>query len=190
MLFQLGYHPINTRRKGDSVKSKSDVLMKTTEKLIERATDFGFELVVCGGIAVHMLSDYLKRDSLRPWNHKDIDFIVPLSQFSRAIAFFKSEDYVRVFVPHKKARLTENHIRFGKIIDDTKVLVDLYGEAEISVARIKRNNIQIPVLSPKIELENWEDREKRIGSKPSISLSIELLNHVVSEALLEEEELK
>lgn len=171
------------------MNSKSDVLMKTTEKLIESATDFGFELVVCGGIAVHMLSDYLKRDSPRPWDHKDIDFIVPLSQFSRAIAFFKSEGYVKVYVPHKKARLTENHVRFGKIVDKRKVLVDLYGEAEISVAKIKRNDIGIPVLSPKIELENWKDRETRIGPKPSISLSIEFLNYVVSEALLEEEEL-
>lgn len=189
MLFQLGYHPVSTRRKGNPVNSKSDVLMKTTEKLIESAIDFGFELVVCGGIAVHILSDYLKRDSPRPWNHKDIDFIVPLRQFSRAIAFFKSDGYMRVFVPHKKARLTENHIRFGKIIDNTKVLVDLYGEPEISVVKIKRNNIEIPLLSPKIELENWKDREKRLGPKPSISLSIKFLNHIVSEELLEEEEL-
>ena len=171
------------------MNSKSEVLVKTTEKLVDKARDFEFELVVCGGIAVHMLLDYLKRNSPRRWNHKDIDFIVPLSQFSRAIAFFKSEGYARVFVPHKKARLTKNHVRFGNIIDKTKVLLDLYGEPKISVVRIKRNDIKIPLLSPRIELENWKDREKRLGPKPSISLSIQFLNYVLSQNLFEEEEL-
>lgn len=172
------------------MNSKSDVLMKTTEKLIDRAPDFGFELVVCGGLAVHMLSDFLRRASPRPWNHKDIDFIVPLSQFSKAIAFFKSLGYARGFVPRKKARLVQNHIRFGNTINETKVLVDLYGESKISVVRIQRNNIKIPLLSPRVELENWKDREKRLGPKPSISLSIKFLNYVASEELFEEEELE
>ena len=81
--------------------TKSDVLLKTSEELIENARLFGVDLIICGGIGVHVLSNVLKRDSPRTWNHKDIDFVVPLSQFQRAIAFFKTIGYSSVFVPHK-----------------------------------------------------------------------------------------
>ena len=171
------------------MSSKSDFLLKTTLELVDKSSDFGVDLVVCGGLAVHILSNFLKRDSPRPWNHKDIDFIVPLSQFSKAIAFFKSLGYTKVFVPHKKARLTKNHVRFGNKVNDTKILVDLYGEPKISIIKIKQNNIEIPLLFPRIELENWEDRKEREGSKPSINLSIEFLKSVIKKDLFEEEEL-
>ena len=166
---------------------KSDFFLKTTEKLVDKSSDFGVDLVVCGGLAVHILSNFLKRDSPRPWNHKDIDFIVPLSQFSKAIAFFKSLGYTKVFVPHRKARLTKNHVRFGTNVNNIKILVDVYGEPKISIIRIKQNNNEIPLLSPRIELENWKDRKKREGSKSSINLSIEFLKFVIEKNLFEEE---
>ena len=171
------------------MSSKSDFLLKTAKELVHKASDFEVDLVICGGLAVHMLSNFLKRDSPRPWNHKDIDFIVPLSQFSKAIAFFKSLGYTKVFVPHKKARLTKNHVRFGNEVNNTKILVDLYGEPKISIIKIKQNNIEIPLVSPRIELENWEDRKQRVGSKPSINLSIEFLKRVIEKNIFEEEEL-
>lgn len=171
------------------MNSKSDFVLETTKKLVDKASDFGLELVVCGGISVHMLSKYLKRDSPRQWNHKDIDFVVPLSQLSRAIAFFKSLGYTKVFVPHKKARVAKNHFRFGNIINNVKILVDIYGKPKMAIVRINQNGIEIPLLSPRIELENWRDRERRVGPRPSIRLSIDFLQSVVERKLFEEEEL-
>jgi len=169
--------------------SKSDLLINIAEKLVGKASSFGLNLVVCGGIAVHLLSKYLKRDSPRQWNHKDIDFVVPLSQFPKTIAFFKSLGYTKVFVPHKKARLAKNHFRFGNIIKNMKVLVDIYGKPEIFIVRIHQNDIEIPLLSPRIELENWKDRERRTGPKPSISLTIDFLQSIVEKKLFDEEKL-
>ena len=160
------------------------------EELVCEATKFGVDLVVCGGIGIRILSNFLGRHSSRSWNHKDIDFIVPLSQLSRAIAYFKTLGYARVFVPHKKARLTENHVRFGNIVNEVKVLVDVYGKAKPQIIRIRRNDLEIQLLSPRIELENWKDRERRVGPKPSIRLSIDFLEDVMKQGSLEEEELK
>ena len=172
------------------MSSKSEFRMKIAEKLVDKSSEFGVRLVICGGIAVHILSNYMKRDSPRPWNHKDIDFIVPLSHFSRAIAYFKTLGFTRVFVAHKKARLTENHVRFGKNVNDVKILVDVYGKAKISIIRIKQNDREISLLSPRIELENWKDRERRLGPKPSIRLSIDFLEDAIKTGSFEEEEIK
>jgi len=169
--------------------TKSDVLLKTTKEMIESARVFGVDLIICGGIGVHVLSNVLKRDSPRPWNHKDIDFVVPLSQFQRAISFFKTLGYTSVFVPNKKSRLTENHIRFGNQINKTKILVDLYGVPKLAIIKIEQNNNRVLLLSPRIELENWKDRQKRIGSTPSINLTIEFLEHIIDEGLFTEEEI-
>lgn len=171
------------------MNSKSDFLLETMEKLVCKSSDFGVDLVICGGLVIHILSDVLKRDSPRPWNHKDIDFVVPLPQFSKAIPFFKSLGYIKVFVPYKKRRIVKNHVRFGKNVNNTKILVDIYGTPKVSIIKTKRNNIEFLLLSPRVELENWKDREQREGSKPSIDLSIDFLKCVVAMNLFEEEEL-
>lgn len=171
------------------MNSKSDFLLETMERLVCKSSDLGVELVICGGLAIHILSDVLKRDSPRPWNHKDIDFVVPLSQFSKAIPFFKSLSYTKVFVPYKKRRIVKNHVRFGKNVNNTKILVDIYATPKVSIIKIKRNNVEFLLLSPRVELENWKDREHREGSKPSINLSIDFLECVVAMNLFEEEEL-
>lgn len=137
-----------------------------------------------------MISDHFGRQSPRLWNHKDIDFLIPVSQFSQAIAMFKNLGYVKMFVPYKKARLTENHVRFGSLIDGRKVLVDLYAQNKISTIRITHKNISYLLLSPQKELDNWKDRRKRDGSKPSIDLSIEFLDQVVNKEVFEENEIQ
>lgn len=175
--------------KQDDRASKSHFLLQRAEELVNNASDYGVDLIVCGGLAIHMLSDFLGAQSPRPWNHKDIDFIVPLSQLSKAIAFFKNLEYTRVFAPYKKQRLAKNHIRFANIIDEKKILVDLYGQSRVPVVKIERNNSKIMLLSPRIELENWLDRRRRLGSKPSIDLSIELLKNIVNKNLFQENKL-
>jgi hypothetical protein len=166
--------------------SKSEFLLKRTEELVNKSSVFQVDLIVCGGLAIHILSDFLGRKSPRPWNHKDIDFIVPLSQFSKTIAFFKSLGYVKIFVPYKKSHLLKNHIRFGNQIDDFKVLVDVYGQPKVVVVKVKHGGFDFPIVSPRIELENWVDRKRRLGSKPSIDLSIEFLKLAVTKNLPEE----
>jgi hypothetical protein len=123
------------KAKGDRMSQKSDFLLKETEELISKAKTWGVDLVICGGLAIHMLSDFLKRNSPRAWNHKDIDLLVPLSQLSTVIVFFKDLGFVRVFVPYKKTRLTKNHMRFGTTVRGHKVLVDIYGIARIPIVR-------------------------------------------------------
>jgi len=168
---------------------KSDFLLEKAQDFMQRAKAYGIDLIVCGGLAIHMLSDFLGRESVRAWNHKDIDFIVPLSQFSKAIAFFKEIGFVRVFVPHKKRRFSKNHTRLGNVIEGQKVLVDIYGLPRISIVRIERNETQIAVISPRLELDNWIDRRQRVGSKPAIDLSIEFLKNVISSELFKEEDI-
>lgn len=168
---------------------KSDFLLKKSQEFCLSAKASGTELIVCGGLAIHMLSDFLSRESPRPWNHKDVDFIVPLSQFSKAIVLFKDMGFVKVFVPHKKRRLTKNHMRFGKVVEGEKILVDIYGLPRVPIVKIKRNDAEIALLSPRLELENWIDRGQRLGSKPAIDLSIEFLKSVIDRRLFKEEEL-
>jgi len=171
------------------MSQKSDFLLERTQNFILRAKAYGIDLVVCGGLAIHMLSDFLGRESVRTWNHKDIDFIVPLSQFSKAIAFFKEIGFVKVFVPYKKRRLTKNHTRLGNVIEGQKILVDIYGLLRIPIVRIERNKTQIALISPRLELDNWIDRRQRLGSKPAIDLSIEFLKNVVNDDLIKEEDI-
>lgn len=166
--------------------SKSDFLLQQAKELVARSSEYGVDLVLCGGLSIHILSDFLCRQSSRPWNHKDVDFLVPLSQFGRAIVFFKSLGYVNVFVPYKKARLMRNHLRFVAEISNVKVLVDLYGLREIPTVRVRHDDFELPLLSPRLELENWIDRKKRLGSKPSIDLSIEFLESAIVRNLAEQ----
>ena len=170
--------------------SKSDFLLHKAEELVINASVQEVNLIACGGIAVHMLSDSIGAQSPRPWNHKDIDFVVPLSQLSKAIAFFKAIGYVKVFVPYKKQRLVSNHIRFANVFDEKKVLVDIYGLSVVNVIFIEWKGVKIMLLCPRVELENWLDRKRRLGSKPSINLSIDLLTEVVNKKLFGEHELR
>ena len=171
------------------MSQKSDFLLKKAQDFSLKAKAYEVDLVVCGGLAIHMLSDFLKRDSLRAWNHKDIDFIVPLSQLSKAIAFFKEMGFIKVFVPHKKRRLTKNHARLANVMQGQKVLVDIYGLPRVPIIRIERDGTKIALVSPRLELENWIDRRQRLGSRPAIDLSIEFLSYVVNKGSLKEEEL-
>ena len=59
--------------------------------------------------------------------------------------------------------------------DHKKILVDLYGQPKITIIRVKQNNVEIPLLSPRIELENWKGRRKRLGPRLSIDLTIGFL---------------
>jgi len=168
---------------------KSEFLLKKAQELILKAKAHKIDLVVCGGLAIHMLSDFSKRNSTRAWNHKDIDFLVPLSQFSKTIAFFKEIGFVRAFIPTKKSRLTKNNIRFANVIEGQKILVDVYGLSIIPIIRITCNESEITLISPQFELENWLDRKKRLGSKPAINLTINFLNEVIRKDLFKEEEI-
>lgn len=169
------------------MKQKNQLLSTFLRRINEKSSLFGVRFVVCGGWAIHILSDHFGRKTGRPWNHKDIDLNVPLSQLPAAIAFFKGMKFVRTFVAHKKARLTKYHYRFGGTFAGRKILVDIYGVEKIPFIKIPWKGSEFLVVSPRIELENWIDRKKRQGSKPSIELSIEFLEHIVKKDIFRED---
>ena len=168
---------------------KSDFLLQVSKELVKKSRDFGINLAICGGVAVNLLSDFLKQDSPRRWKHKDIDLVVPLSQFATAIAFFKSLGYIKAVVSYKRRRLVKNHVRFVGEVYKKKVLVDVYGLSKVPTIEIEKDNNRILLLSPRIELENWKDRQERVGAKPSISLSIKLLQYTVRNKIFQEKEI-
>ena len=171
------------------MSQKSDFLLEKAQDFILKAKFYNIDLVVCGGLAIHMLSDSVERGSPRAWSHKDVDFLVPLSQLSKAIAFFKEMGFAKAFIPHKKSRLTKNHARLVNVIEGRKILIDIYGLPKIPIIRIEHNETIIALISPRLELENWIDRRQRLGPRPSIDLSIEFLNSVVDRGSFKEEEL-
>jgi hypothetical protein len=166
--------------------AKSDFLLQKAKELIARSSEYEVDLVLCGGVSIHILSDFLHRESSRPWNHKDIDFVVPLSQFGKAIIFFKDLGYAKVFTPYKKAHLIRNHTRFGTKVDNAKILVDIYGLHQVPIIRVTNGDLEIPLISPRIELDNWIDRKKRLGGGPSVDLSIEFLRSVTERNFAEQ----
>ena len=159
---------------------KNQLLFTVLKNINDKSQVFGFRFVVCGGLAIHILSDHFGRKSSRPWNHKDIDLMVPLSQFSSAIMFCKSINFVESFVSYKKKRLVKNHKRFSGTIDGQKIMVDIHGMKKIPIIKIPWNGSEFFVISPRVELENWVDRKKRQGSTSSILLSIKFLESIIS----------
>lgn len=172
------------------MNQKGQLLLTFLKVINEKSSIFGFRFVVCGGWAIHILSDYFGRKTGRPWNHKDIDLQVPLSQLHSAIPFFKSIKFVKGFVPYKKARLVKNYYKFSGKFDGQKILVDVYGADKIPVIKIPWRGSEFLVISPRLELENWIDRKKRQGSRQSIELSIEFLEAIVKEGNYTEDEIR
>lgn len=173
----------------DRMSEKSDFLLKKALEYQLKAKAYNIDLVICGGLAIHVLSNFRKRNSPRIWNHKDIDYVVPISQFSKTIAFFKEIGFVKAFIPYKKRRLTKDHMRFVNETESQKILVDVYGLPKIPIIAVEHDEVKIALVSPSLELENWKDRRQRLGPKPAIDLSIEFLSSVLKEGSFKEKEL-
>lgn len=153
-----------------TAEESNTVLFRVAKELQDKSKEFGLDVAVGGGLAVHILEASVGKEPT-DWKHKDIDLVLPVKQISNFIGLIKSLGYIKSPLSPRD----EKYFVYQNQINGKKVSVNFAGVISAKTIMVEYKGRVYQILSADILLKNIKEKWIALNRNPKIERSVRFL---------------